>query len=395
VQVTAEDLQRFYRRHLDRFEVAEQVKARHILLAAASDAPAKERQQKREQAEKLLAQAREGADFADLARKHSQDPGSAANGGDLGFFRRGMMVPSFEAAAFALPVGQLSEVVESPFGYHLILVEQVEAGGLRPLEEVKDQVEAGVRADKARQLAFEKAMDTYNIHRKGGDLQAAAKSVELKVWDTELFSRHQSAILGLQEITATAFTLASGELARPVTLPGGAVLFALKERQESRLPELAEVRTEVEAAYRQEQALVLAEQDAAKALTRLRQGEAPAKVALAFTEKAKETGFFSRAQSPFVPRIGTSEELARSAFTLSSENPAPAAPYLIDGHYVAAALQEQRSADPAQLTENLRAELREDLLNRRMAEAVDQRIQEMRGKAKIIPAASLQASLEG
>jgi peptidyl-prolyl cis-trans isomerase D len=396
VTITEEDLQRFYRRNLDRFEVAEQVQARHILLAAPSDAPAKEREQKRAQAEKLLEQARQGADFAELARKHSQDPGSAAKGGDLGFFRRGMMVPTFEQAAFALPVGHISDVVESPFGYHLILVEATEAGGLRPLGEVKDQVEAGTRAEKARQLAFEKAMDTYNIHRKNKDLTAAAKSVELPVWETGLFGRHEPAEgLGSQEITATAFTLEQGELARPVNLPGGTVLFALKERQESRLPELTEVRAEVESAFRQVRALELAEQDAAKALDRLRQGEAPATVARALSEKAEETGFFSRAQGAFVPRVGTSEELARAAFTLTKEEPAPAAVYLVDGHYVAAALLDRRNADLAKLDDSQRAELREDLLNRRMAEAVDLRIQELLGKANIIKSASLQASLEG
>jgi peptidyl-prolyl cis-trans isomerase D len=396
VTIAEEDLQRFYRRHLDRFEIAEQVHARHILLAAPGDAPAKERQQKRDLAEKLLAQAREGADFAELARKHSQDPGSAPKGGDLGFFRRGTMVPSFEAAAFALPAGQISDVVESPFGYHLIRVEAVELGGLRPLEEVRAEVEAGVRAEKSRQLAFEKAMDTYNIHRKSNDLGAAAKSVDLKIWETGLFGRHQPAEgLGSQEITSTAFTLAPGELARPVNLSGGTVLFALKERKESRLPELAEVRAEVEGAFRQEQALELAEQDAAKALARLRQGETPAAVARAMAEKSEETGFFARSAGAFVPRIGTSEELARAAFTLTGENPAAPAVYLVDGHYVAAALLQRRAADLNKLDDSLRAELRTDLLDRRMAEAVDRRIQELRDQANIIYAASLQASLEG
>jgi peptidyl-prolyl cis-trans isomerase D len=396
VTVTADELQRFYRRHLDRFEVAEQVHARHILLTVPGDAPAKDRQHQREQAEKLLAQARQGADFAELARKHSQDPGSAVKGGDLGFIRRGTMVPSFEQAAFALPAGQISEVVESPFGYHLIRVEAVETGGLRPIEEVKAQVEAGVRAEKARQLAFEKAMDTYNIHRKSSDLAAAAKSAGLQVWDTGLFGRNEPAEgLGSQEITAAAFTLAPGELARPVNLSGGTVLFALKERQESRLPELSEVRAEVESAFRKVQALELAEQDAAKALARLRQGETPAAVARAMAEKAEETGFFSRAEGAFIPRIGTSEELASAAFSLTSDHPATPAVYLVDGHYVAAALRERRSADAAKLDDSLRAELREDLLNRRMAEAVDRRIQELRDKANIIYAASLQATLEG
>lgn len=125
-----------YKAEPERFTTPAETHARHILIAGQDDAA-------RAKAEKLLAELRAGADFAALAREHSADPGSAAKGGDLGFFPKGKMVPAFEQAAFALKKpGDLSPVVPTQFGFHIIRLEGRKAATVKPFDEVKDQLRA-------------------------------------------------------------------------------------------------------------------------------------------------------------------------------------------------------------------------------------------------------------
>lgn len=125
-----------YKGEPQRFTTPAQVHARHILIAGQDDAS-------RAKAEKLLADLRTGADFEQLAREHSADPSSAAKGGDLGFFAKGKMVPAFEKAAFALKKsGDLSPVVQTPFGFHIIRLEGHKPATVKPFDEVKDQLRA-------------------------------------------------------------------------------------------------------------------------------------------------------------------------------------------------------------------------------------------------------------
>ena len=129
-----------YRAKPERFQVGEQVQVRHILVRGKEA-------DKREQAEKLLEQLKAGADFSKLAEESSEDPSSAKRGGDLGFFKRGRMVPEFEEAAFALKnKGDLSAVVETQFGYHIIQLEGRKSPHIQPFDEVREPLIKEVRA---------------------------------------------------------------------------------------------------------------------------------------------------------------------------------------------------------------------------------------------------------
>ena len=391
------ELEKYYRRHLDRFDIPEQVRAAHILIRVAGDAGDMMRQQKRQLAEKVLAEVKSGKDFAQLARQHSEDPGSAAKGGDLGFFPRGAMVGPFEEAVFALKPGEISGIVETPFGLHIIKSEGRIEAGIRPLAEVENEVKAALKTEKARQLAFEKAMDAYNVNRKGGNLEAAAKASSFSVSETGFFSR-QEAVEGLgdlPEVTAAAFTLKEGELARPVDLPQGVILFTVKARRESRLPELAEVRPEVEQAYRREQAKALAREAAEKLLAAVKAGEKLEVQARQQGEKVERTGLFSRSYGAFVPKLGNAENLATAAFALTQISSAAPEVYEIDETFVVAALAERQEADRGALTMARKDELRAALLTRKQEDALASRLKELREKAEISIAPSLLSSLEG
>jgi peptidyl-prolyl cis-trans isomerase C len=140
IAVTDAEITTFYDANKARFRQEDSVHASHILIRADQQADSATKAKAKAQAEDLLKQLKKGAAFADLAKKYSQDPGSAPNGGDLGFFSKGQMVPAFDAAAFALQVGQTSAAVETPFGYHIIKVQEAKPGRDLTFDEVKAQI---------------------------------------------------------------------------------------------------------------------------------------------------------------------------------------------------------------------------------------------------------------
>lgn len=146
VEVSDDEARRFYESNLERYTTPQERRASHILVKADAGASAGDRGKAKARAGELLAQARANpAGFAELARKNSDDPGSAAQGGDLDFFARGSMVKPFEDAAWALQPGQISDVVESDFGYHVILLTAVRGGDRRSLESVRPEITAELR----------------------------------------------------------------------------------------------------------------------------------------------------------------------------------------------------------------------------------------------------------
>ncbi len=139
IEVTDQEVREFYEENTQMFEESQSVKASHILIDTRDAETEEAKQEARARAEELLEQVEGGADFAELAREHSEGP-SAQNGGSLPQFSRGEMVPPFEEAAFALEPGETSDVVETRFGFHIIRVEEKSAGGTTPYEEVKPQI---------------------------------------------------------------------------------------------------------------------------------------------------------------------------------------------------------------------------------------------------------------
>lgn len=152
--VTDKDVADFYEANKEELVEPEKVSARHILIKVSSDASDQEKASAKNEIQAILDEARGGADFAELAKKHSQCP-SAAQGGELGYFTRGQMVKPFEEAAFALEPGQISEIVETQFGYHIILVNDKRPKRQLGLEEVSEQIKEEL-SDKELNIALEK-----------------------------------------------------------------------------------------------------------------------------------------------------------------------------------------------------------------------------------------------
>lgn len=153
LKVSDSDLQQYYLKHKKEYRIPERVKARHILIRVPEKADSKAQKAALKKAEDLRRKLLAGADFSELARKYSEDPGTRDKGGDLGFFSRGQMVPEFEEVVFKLKVGEISPPIKTRFGYHLVRVEAKIPSREQTYEEVKDRVRQDLlEAKKAQRM---------------------------------------------------------------------------------------------------------------------------------------------------------------------------------------------------------------------------------------------------
>ncbi len=183
ITVSEADLKDYYTQNATRLSGNEERRASHILVNAAKDAPAADREKAKARAQELLAQVRKApAEFAEVARKNSQDKGSAASGGDLDFFARGAMVKPFEDAAFAMKKGDISDVVESDFGYHIIQLTDIKAPKQRTFEEVRPELEADLKTQQAQRKFAESAEAfTNGVYEQADSLKPVAERLKLDI----------------------------------------------------------------------------------------------------------------------------------------------------------------------------------------------------------------------
>jgi peptidyl-prolyl cis-trans isomerase D len=182
VTVSDDDLRKYYSENASRYTQAEERRASHILVKAEKDQPAADRAKAKAKAEDLLSQARKSPQaFAELARKNSDDTGSAARGGDLDFFGRGSMVKPFEDAAFSMKPGEISNLVESDFGYHIITLVAVRGGQVQPFDSVRSEIEAEVRKSLAQKRYAEVAEQfTNTVYEQPESLQPVIDKLKLE-----------------------------------------------------------------------------------------------------------------------------------------------------------------------------------------------------------------------
>lgn len=167
IEVTAEEMQSFYQDNPDQMKEPEQVRLSHILVGADQNASPEQREEARKKTENIRARALEGEDFAVLARENSDDPGSKANGGELPWVGRGDTVPPFEAAAFALSPGEISDVVETRYGYHVIKLAERREGGVIPYDEAEPRIEQFLR----EQAIQERVRSEIETLKAAGDVE--------------------------------------------------------------------------------------------------------------------------------------------------------------------------------------------------------------------------------
>ncbi len=306
------DIERAYNASIEQYTTPEQIRASHILLRTdgKNDAAVKTR------AEELLKQARSGADFAELARKNSQDDASAKNGGDLDYFGKGRMVPEFEQVAFAMEPGAISDLVKTSYGFHIIKLVDKKPGTTRPLAEVRQQISDQLAMERSQAQAADTAQNLAKDISKPADLDKVAKARGLTVQESAFFARDEPtlALGNSPEAAARVFQMKTGEVEGPLRTSRGLAFVTLTATQQAYVPKLEEVKDRVRDEVIKRKARELSQQKAASIAATLKVAPDFEKAAKAAGYEAKTTEFVAR-DAP-LPDLGAARAVDDVAFKL-------------------------------------------------------------------------------
>jgi peptidyl-prolyl cis-trans isomerase D len=281
MQADADEVRKYYDGHLDQYGTQEERQASHILISADTAAGAEAKQQARAKADDLYKQLKQKpAAFADLAKQHSQDPGSAAKGGDLGYFGRGAMVKDFEDAVFKLKVGEISAPVESQYGFHIIRLDAIKPSQMRSFDEVRGQIETELKKQQAGRK-FAAISENFNnaVFEQSESLKAAAElansSVQQSGWigrdhaaDTRLNHPKLLQAIFSEEVLTNKRNSEVVEVA-----PGVLVAARLLERKAASVQPFKDISETIVKKLTLQQASQLAVQEGRAILERLKQGK--------------------------------------------------------------------------------------------------------------------------
>jgi peptidyl-prolyl cis-trans isomerase D len=320
VQVTQDDLRAYYDQHREQYRVPEQTKVSHIWIkmpAPNADGKVDDKAvaEAQHRADDLLKQIKGGAKFDDLAKKYSEDPGSANVGGSLGWIGRGQATPEFEKVAFSLPKGQISDVVKSSDGFHIIRVDDKQDAHVKSLDEVKATIEPILKQQKAQQAAQKQAEDLLKTARAQG-LDAAAAAQSVPVITSDFFSR-KDLLPGLGPASQFMDAVFSAtEKSPPDVAPAsqGIVVFQLLAVKPPSTPTFEEIRSKVEEEFKNERSASLLSQKTQELSDR-------AKAEHDLKRAAKELGATMKTSDLVlpdgqVPDVGSMTGQAAVAFTM-------------------------------------------------------------------------------
>ncbi len=316
VKIEEGDIEDYYQQHIDQYSVPETRRARHILLRVTD----KNKAEQEKKAADILQRAENGEDFATLAKQFSDD-GSAANGGDLGFFSKKQMVRPFAEAAFRLKKGEISDIVRTRFGFHIIKLEEIKPGKTTPLAEVRDSILRKMKEEQAQTAVFAKANETYEKIILSGSLAKYAADNKVKIAETKFFSKDSvpPELSGNPDLIQTVFSLKKGELSSLLESPKGYYIVYVEDFKGPETPSFAEVKERVEKDYITAESRRLAKEAAEKLMTGVRDGN--------FATLCGEQGL-TVAASEFFSRSrklgkGLPAGVVNEAFNLSEKNPLP------------------------------------------------------------------------
>jgi peptidyl-prolyl cis-trans isomerase D len=360
VKLTPTAVENYLKEHESEYTRPQVIRVRQILITLPPKATDDQRRQAAQKAQELLEKARAGADFAELARAHSQDAASRDQGGDLGLVRRGQNLPEWEKVAFALKPGTMG-LANTSKGIFLIKLEEIKEKERLP--DAAKLVEKRLKEEKARQLAKGAAQQARQELSRGPLAQVAQK-LGVTPQETPLIALPGTVPgLGVQPaFNQAALQLKPQEISKLVELPEGFVILKGLEHQAAHLPPLVQIKDQVKAALKKHLARKQAEQEAARLLEELRQGKPLAQVAAAAGLAVKDSGFFTRFKG--FPGQRQGDPLTSAAFQLSRQRPYPKKPLWWQNQYYLLAFTARREPGPQEFHREL-DQMRTHFLNQK------------------------------
>ena len=278
--VSADEVKAWYDSHLDQYQLKEQRQASHILIAVKQNASSAERATGKAKGEQILAQVRKSpASFAELAKKNSDDPGSASKGGDVGYFSRGMMVKAFDDVVFRLKLNETSDLVESDFGYHIVRLTGIKPGKTRSLEEARPEIERELKKQRAGRKFAESAESFSNlVYEQSDSLKPTAEKFGLTIQNSGWITRDSAQAAALQNAKLLAAIFGDDAVKNRrnteaiETSPGNVVSAHVIEHKPAAVRALDEVRGDIVKELTHQETLALARKQALGLIDKLKKG---------------------------------------------------------------------------------------------------------------------------
>ena len=391
-KITIEDsaVKDYYDQHLPQYQIPEKRRARHILFKATAEDSADVHDAKKLKAEEILKLAQAGDDFSTLAKEYSEGP-SGPSGGDLGLFSRGQMIKPFEDAVFSLQPGEISDIVKTDFGYHIILLEEIQEARVRLLEEVREEIVSALKMEQARPLAFQVVNEAYEKIISAGSLAAyLSANPDAKVIETDFFSRTEppAGMSTDPEFLERAFLLKENELSSIVETSTGYAIISASAIKPPEVPDIETIKEKVSQDYIAEKAGEAARAAAEKFISDLKEGGEP-------FEKRAQTAGLEVMNSGSLTKTGPTEgssfpqSLIQSVFRLSSAAPLPEEPALVEKDYYVYQFTERKPPETP-ISEDDRKRYTEMLLQLKQQQIVDGWLQNQQESADIFVHKSLQ-----
>jgi peptidyl-prolyl cis-trans isomerase D len=347
INPTPQEVEQSYQANIQQYSNPEQVRASHILLKTEGKDEAGVAAVKK-QAEDLLKQVKAGGDFAALAKQHSEDEGSKVMGGDLNFFGKGQMVPEFDAAVFAMQPGQISDLVKTQYGFHIIKLVEKRAAGVRPLAEVRNEIIERLKWERAQARATELSTKVASELKTPADFDRVAKANGLVTKESGFFLRDEPiADLGPSpQVASEAFTLKDGTVSEPLRTAQGFVFITVTGKQPSTLPVLDAVKARVSNDIIQKKAIDAAKAAAAGVAPTLKSAANFGAAAKTAGRELKTTELISR--GAVIPDAGASPAVDKVVFALPAGGVSD--PIVTDTGAVIVKVVERSDVKPAELT---------------------------------------------
>jgi peptidyl-prolyl cis-trans isomerase D len=374
--VSDADIAQYYKEHAQEFETPHQLRVSHILVRVPETGGSAAEDTSKAKAADAIRRVKAGEPFAKVAKELSEDPGSTANGGDLGFVSKGELVPEFEQAAFALKRGEVTpEPVRTPFGFHAITVTDVREGGTKPLPQVAQQLRDKLGTQRADQAARARAAEVRGSLVSARDFMAEAKKQGLSPVETRIAKIDIGGAPRPDSIEETAFEMAIGGVSAPVKSPTGYMVIKVVEHIPAAVPPLAEIRDQVVAAVKRQKAESVA-------LERAKQIAAEAKTT-DLAAAAKKAGATAGETPPF-SRVKPAEKIPGDAMlaALSAVKGAVTDPVKTPQGYYVLKVLDRTPADTSDLAKE-RDKVARELLMQKQSQAWDSWIVASRTNAKI------------